>query len=493
MSTKNIGIWLRVSTDMQVKDESPEIHEKRARMYAESRGWNVVTIYRLDALSGKSVLEYPETIRMLKDIEKGHISGLIFSKLARLARNTKELLEISEYFKEHNADLISLAEAIDTSSPAGRLFFTIIAAMAQWEREEIAERIKASVPIRAKMGKSVGGQAPFGYVYVKKELLVDEHEGPIRKLIYEIYSITKRAAATAKILNERGYRTRKGKLFNQMTVERLLLDSTAKGEQRINYTTTSQDNKIILKPESEWVIRKVPAIVSSDLWEECHTHLSKIRSGKVPKGPRPVHLFAGILNCSCGKTMYVYHNTQPSYVCKTCKRKIRTSDLEEIYHEQLKSFLLTDEDISSVVSKVQEQINEKEQLLKTSQEKFESLSKQVKEIVDMKIESKIDMGDFERLYQPISIQLRQIEKNMPDLQAEIDFLKMEKNHSKVKHTEAKDLYENWPKLPLEQKRQIIELITEKIVLHEDTINIVMSFRPAPHHPFLKAGKTNQNL
>ena len=91
---KNVGLWIRVSTEMQVQDESPEHHEKRAKMYAEAKGWNVVTIYRLDALSGKSVLEYPETKRMLKDIKDGTITGIIFSKLARLARNTKELLEI---------------------------------------------------------------------------------------------------------------------------------------------------------------------------------------------------------------------------------------------------------------------------------------------------------------------------------------------------------------------------------------------------------------
>src|SRR5580698_2451982 len=114
---KQVGIWIRVSTEDQAKGESPEHHEKRARLYAESKGWEVVTVYHLEALTGKSVMEYAETKRMLKDIRSSTISGLIFSKLARFARNTEELLEFADIFKEEGSDLISLEEAIDTSTP----------------------------------------------------------------------------------------------------------------------------------------------------------------------------------------------------------------------------------------------------------------------------------------------------------------------------------------------------------------------------------------
>src|ERR1051325_643035 len=87
---KTVGIWLRVSTEDQAKGESPEHHERRARAYAEAKGWQVREVYRLAGVSGKAARGPPETERMVADVKKRRIPGLIFSKLARLARNTKE-------------------------------------------------------------------------------------------------------------------------------------------------------------------------------------------------------------------------------------------------------------------------------------------------------------------------------------------------------------------------------------------------------------------
>lgn len=141
---------------------------------------------------------------MMKDIERGHITGLVFSKLARLSRNRRELEDFADYFRKHEADLISLSEAIDTSTAGGRMFFHLLSVFAQWEREEITERVSASVLTRAKLGKSINGKAPYGYQWKDRKLIIHPEEAPIRRKAYELFLEHRRQGVVAKLLNAAG-------------------------------------------------------------------------------------------------------------------------------------------------------------------------------------------------------------------------------------------------------------------------------------------------
>lgn len=487
---KRVGLWIRVSSEGQVKDESPEHHEKRGRLYADAKGWDIIEVYKLDAVSGKSVMEQPETKRMLQDVKAGRISGLIFSKLARLARNTKELLDFADIFKVHNCDLISLAESIDTSSPAGRLFYTMIAAMATWEREEIAERVAASVPIRAKLGKPLSGASSLGYKWEGKDLVIDENEAPVRKLIYELFLKTKRKKATARALNELGYRTRGGAKFGHSTIARLLQDTTAKGVRKANYSTAKGGRSI--KPESEWVYTACPAIVSEELWDQCNTLINE-QMAKVKKpGPKAVHLLSGYVTCSCEKKMYVYHKDKtPHYRCKECNTKIQVADIDEIYHEQLKDFLLTDTDVSEYLKQSDSRLQEKQQLLETTQADITRIRKQIKDLVELRLKGELNTETLAPLLKPLETQVQQMENSLPELEAEVDFLKIEYLSSETVLDGAKDLYHSWPTIDFEEKRSIVEMITTKITVGKSDINICLSHLPTPHLS-QKAGKRHYN-
>jgi site-specific DNA recombinase len=492
-ATKRVGIWIRVSTEMQVENESAEHHEQRARYYAQAKGWEIVEVYRLEAISGKSVIDHPETKRMLKDIREKRITGLIFSKLARLARNTKELLEFADIFRKEGSDLVSLSENIDTSSPAGRLFYTMIAAMATWEREEIAERVAASVPIRAKMGKPLGGAASFGYKWQGKEIIIDEREAPIRKLIYEIFLKTRRKKATAAELNKLGYRTRNGSKFSDTTVDRLIRDTSAKGIRRINYTKSiGEGRKWVLKDEKDWVLLPCPALITEELWAQCNGILDAQYKKREKVGPRVVFLLAGYVTCHCGRKMYVYHNNTKTYSCRVCKNRISVADIDEIYREQLKSFLLTDADIETFMRKSDEFITEKQELLARLQDEHKKLHKQLTEYVTLRVDKELTQDRFKELYDPLEERLKQIEVQLPELEAEIDFLKIQYLSSDTIISDAKDLYDRWDMLPFEERRNIVEMITEHIVIDKQDITIKLSYLPTPL-PSKTEGLSNTNM
>ncbi len=479
-SPKRVGIWIRVSTEDQAQGESPKHHELRARAYAEAKGWQVVELYDLAGISGKSVLNHPEAKRMIEHVESGHIEGLVFSKLARLARNTRELLDICDKFKEFDADLVSLHEAIDTSTPAGRLFYTLNGAMAQWEREEISSRVAASVPIRAKLGKNTGGQASFGYQWKDNRLVIHPDEAPIRRKIYELFLEHRRKKRVANLLNEMGHRTRKGGKWTDTTIDRLLKDPTAKGLHVANYTKSrGQGLGWDMKSEDDWVTTEVEPCVSVELWEQCNAVLdeSRLRARVKRKGRRPKHLFAGLAICHCGQKMYVPSDS-PKYTCQKCRNKIPVKDLDTIFEEQIKGFFFSSDEVSQYISAADKHAEKQEDLLRVMDRDLAATSKAMDTLLDLYTQQRLSGDSFSERFSPLEDRKRELEKEKIRVQAEIDLLRIEKFSADHIAKEGHDLFGRWGSLSDDEKRPIVESFCDGIIIGKNEVEIKLVYFPS---------------
>lgn len=474
----SVGIWIRVSTDDQAKGDSPEHHLERAKLYAKAKNFDVREVYDLAGVSGKSVKEHPEAKRMLADVKRGHIKGLIFSKLARFARNTKELLEFADHFQQHGAALVSLDESIDTSTPAGRLFYTVIAAMAQWEREEIGARVRSSIGIRAKLGKPISGSCPYGFTWKDKKLVQHPTEAAIRREAYELFLKLRRKGAVARELNKRGYRTRNGRLWLDSYVTRILEDTSAKGIYVQNRTKRVGNWKAELKPESEWGVVRVEPIVSEAIWNEVNRIVEEQRKAMVRPGKRPKHIFAGKLRCKCGRSMYVLSAT-PKYFCEGCRTRIPIVDLEAIFLDQLKAFFANPERIAGHIRKANQAVSERQQLLETSKSEVAKVKEQMARTHQLYLDQAIDIAGFKELYAPQQERLRQLQDDAVRVQSDLDLCRVDSLSTETVVSEALDLQKRWPSLGTEEKRRVVESIVESIIVDKDAqeINITLSCIP----------------
>lgn len=424
-----VGIWIRVSTLDQAQGESPIHHEERARMYAKAKGWEVVKKYDLSGVSGKSIIDHPETKRMLKDVSRGKIEGLIFSKIARFTRNVRELLELADYFYKHEAHLISLQESIDTSTPAGRLLFTFTGALAEWEREEISERVKASVIVRARMGKSLGGKAPYGYKWVNKRLEIDAETAPVIQLIFETFRDYKNISRTARYIMAKGY-TLKGNRLTHPTLLRILQNPAYRGKRIVNHTKSKGKGRgWVRKSSDEWIEQDVPPIVSEQLWSQCQIILRE-RNNKPP--PRESgYTFGGIVKCKkCNEKMYCQYivkkglNEVPRYTCRLCHAKVDEDELEDAFIGGLKNFVLNTDTVIHQLQKRDSKLNKKENELKRLKKEISINTARLGKLMDIFTDGIISKTDFTEKYHILRENITLLKGDLSRIQGEIDFLKV---------------------------------------------------------------------
>lgn len=151
MKNKTVAIYARVSSGHQKAD----LQIRELRSFVKRSGWKLYKEFVDEGFSGKDT-KRPEYARMMEDARRRRFNVLLVWKLDRLSRSTKDLLNTVEELDALGVDFISYENQIDTTTPSGKLFFTIIAAFAQFEREIIRERVIAGLENARRQGKVLG-------------------------------------------------------------------------------------------------------------------------------------------------------------------------------------------------------------------------------------------------------------------------------------------------------------------------------------------------
>ncbi len=147
---ENAGIYARVSTS----DQNCDMQLRDLREYCERRGWNAMEYVDTSVSGARASREQLD--RLMTDARRRKVDVVICWRFDRFARSTKHLLNALEEFQLLGIGFVSHQEAIDTTTPMGKMIFTVISALAEFERSILIERVKAGVAAAKAKGNSCG-------------------------------------------------------------------------------------------------------------------------------------------------------------------------------------------------------------------------------------------------------------------------------------------------------------------------------------------------
>lgn len=218
-----VGIYIRVSTIMQAVDGySLDAQRHNLSDFCKGKGYDIYDCYADEGISGKDVNHRAELLRLLADVQAGKVNIVVVWALSRLTRSVADLYDIWGVCNKYNADIISMTEPFDTSTPIGRAMMGLLGIFAQMERELTAERVRAAMLERAMQGKRTASSV-LGYDRDGVDSLrINPQEAAVVQYIYDKYVEHKSLSAVAELCNLRGFRGKRGQPFSPESIKRIV-------------------------------------------------------------------------------------------------------------------------------------------------------------------------------------------------------------------------------------------------------------------------------
>jgi site-specific DNA recombinase len=342
-----------------------------------------IEIYHDDGKSG-FYTDRPEYLRMLKDVEGGKISAIICYKFDRISRRTLDLLNLVEMLRSKSISFVSCTDDVDTSTKTGKILMSMLAAIAEFERDIIAERISDNMYELAKEGRWLGGNTPTGFYSKKEKITLNGRKSTVNHLepipaelevvrqIYEVYLAKRSIQAVVQFTRDNGIRTKEGNKHTRVSVKNILnnpvyavADSAMYGyftDMQVKvyadtedfngvnglmvYNKTEQikqlkEDSVVLNPSytskrksrpyEDWIIAvgKHKGIIKGSDWIAVQSMLKANINTYSRPHCKTKALLSGIIACPvCGKNLYVHResgryesNGEPRFLYKCSTRK----------------------------------------------------------------------------------------------------------------------------------------------------------------------------
>ncbi|MGM7689808.1 recombinase family protein [Staphylococcus felis] len=318
-----VAIYTRVSTHEQsLHGFSIEEQERKLKQFCEFNDWNIYKVYTDAGYSGAKK-ERPALNQLIQEINEFDL--VLVYKLDRLTRSVRDLLDILEVLENNNVSFRSATEVYDTSTAMGRLFVTLVGAMAEWERTTIQERTFMGRRAAAQKGL-VKTTPPFFYDRVDDKLVPNEYSKVLRFAVEEIKKGTSIREITRK-LNNSNYNPPTGKQWHRSVLRDALNSPVSRGHYYFSDVFVENTHE---------------PIISDKEYKEIKERISERTNSVVIKH---ISVFRGKLICPvCESKLTLNTNKHvtkkkgtwysKSYYCDKCK-----------YNKSVESFNVSEEEV----------------------------------------------------------------------------------------------------------------------------------------------------
>lgn len=219
MKKIRVAIYIRVSTREQaLEGYSLDAQERTLTEFCKLKKYEITNIYKDEGISAKDLKHRPGMLKLLEDSKNDSFDAILVWKLTRFSRNMADLMSICEDMDKRGIALISYSEAFDSNTPAGRMVRSMLGTVAQFEREVISENVAMGLLERAKQGKRTCGEV-LGYdLYGKDSFRINEKEAEYINFVHDNYLIYKNLSEVTKLVKEKGFRGKRGKIPNTQSI-----------------------------------------------------------------------------------------------------------------------------------------------------------------------------------------------------------------------------------------------------------------------------------